>query len=338
MAALLPHKELERDKNYKENDSDNIFVDGINSASTENRQKILQKTIPEGITIQYDKLYEMTKSEWKKEFLGKKVIYIYHDTIDNSGEHDENNVFEACEKAILQLEKLVKDLHTTFSGINCFITADHGFFYKRGKVEEHEKNDKDINATKQKKRYSYTDTKSEEAGILSLNLEYIFGQDSGYVNIPKGHNIFSKQGRGMNYVHGGILPQEVIIPVIDFKSSRTSEKTKKVGITYSGLSTRITNVITYLEFLQDNNVDENNLPCRYLLHFEDENQNRISDECTIVANYTNTEVKDRFFKEKFVFKNINYDKDKNYYLVITDEETGIENQRIKFVMDITLLD
>ena len=108
-------------------------------------------------------------------------------------------------------------------------------------------------------------------------------------------------------------------------------------VTYSGLSTKITNAITYLEFLQDNKVDENNLECRYLLHFEDENGNRVSDECTIVANYTNTEVKDRFFKDKFVFKNIDYDKEKNYYLVISDEETGIERQRIKFIIDIAII-
>ena len=65
----------------------------------------------------------------------------------------EENIFTACEKAINELEKLVKDLHTTFSGINAFITADHGFFYKRGKVESYEKTTKTSNATKQKTRY-----------------------------------------------------------------------------------------------------------------------------------------------------------------------------------------
>ena len=85
----------------------------------------------------------------------------------------------------------------------------------------------------------------------------MFGKDSGYVNIPKGNIIFARQGSGINYVHGGILPQEIIIPVIDFKSTRTTEQSKKVGITYSGLSTKITNAITYLEFLQDSNVDDN---------------------------------------------------------------------------------
>lgn len=337
MASLLPNKQLSRDPNYKDKGSDSIFVDGMSSVGIENREKILIKAVPEGFAIQYDDLMSMTKSEWKKIFSGKKVVYIYHDVVDNAGEHDENNVFEACEKAIKQLEGLVRDLHTTFSGVNCYITADHGFFYKRGKVEEYQKTSKDVNATKQKIRYSYTDKKSEEEGIISINLDYIFGENSGYVNIPKGHNVFSRQGGGINYVHGGILPQEIIIPVIDFKSTRTSEETKKVSITYSGLSTKITNAITYLEFLQDNKVDENNLECRYLLHFEDENGNRVSDECTIVANYTNTEVKDRFFKEKFVFKNIDYDKEKNYYLVISDEETGIEKQRIRFIIDIAII-
>ena len=332
MASLLPNKELSRVK-----DSDDILVDGLGSSSIKDRELLLQKENPDSIAIKYDDLYDMTKMEWKKLFSGKKVVYIYHDTVDNAGEHNENTIFTACDKAINELEKLVKDLHTTFSGINAFLTADHGFFYKRDKVESYEKTSKIANATKQKTRYSYSDSKSSEEGILSISLDYVFGENSGYVNIPKGNIIFARQGTGINYVHGGILPQEIIVPVIDFKSTRTSDDSKKVGITYSGLSTKITNAITYLEFLQDNNIDENNEPCRYLLHFEDEEGNRVSDECTIIANYENTKVKDRFFKEKFVFKNIEYDRNKPYYLVILDEETGIESTRIKFYIDIAII-
>lgn len=332
MASLLPNKELSRLK-----DSDDILVDGQTSSSVKDRELLLQKENPDSIAVKYDDLYEMTKMEWKKLFSGKKVVYIYHDTVDNAGEHNENTIFTACDKAINELEKLVRDLHTTFSGINAFITADHGFFYKRGKVESYEKTSKTTNATKQKTRYSYSDSISNEEGILSINLDYVFGENSGYINIPKGNIIFARQGTGINYVHGGILPQEIIVPVIDFKSTRTSDDSKKVGITYSGLSTKITNAITYLEFLQDNNIDENNKHCRYLLHFEDEDGNRISDECTIIANYENTEVKDRFFREKFVFKNMQYDKNKPYFLTIIDEETGIVKDKIKFYIDIAIV-
>ena len=42
------------------------------------------------------------------------------------------------------------------------------------------------------------------------------------------------------------------------------------------------------------------------------------------------------FKEKFVFKNISYDKEKDYYLVITDEATGIESSRVRFIIDIAI--
>ncbi len=332
MASLLPNKELSRVK-----ESDDILVDGQVSSSIKDREMLLQKENPDSIAIKYDDLYEMTKLEWKKLFSGKKVVYIYHDTIDNAGEHNENEVFTACDKAINELERLVKDLHTTFSGINAFITADHGFFYKRGRIESYEKTSKTTNSTKQKTRYSYSDSIVDEEGILSISLDYLFGENSGYVNIPKGNIIFARQGTGINYVHGGILPHEIIIPVIDFKSTRTTEESKKVGITYSGLSTKITNAITYLEFLQDSNVDENNKPCRYLLHFEDKDENKISDECTIIANYENTEVKDRFFREKFVFKNIKYDKNEPYYLVIIDEETGIIKDKIKFYIDIAIV-
>lgn len=332
MASILPNEELSRVK-----DSDDILVDGQPSSSIKDRETILQKVNSDSLVIKYDDLYEMTKMEWKKVFSGKKVVYIYHDTVDNAGEHNENTIFTACEKAINELEKLVRDLHTTFSGINAFITADHGFFYKRGKVESYEKTTKLSNTTKQKTRYSYSDSISTEEGILSIKLDYVFGENSGYVNIPKGNIIFARQGSGINYIHGGILPQEIIIPVIDFKSTRTSDDSKKVGITYSGLTTKITNTITYLEFLQDNNIDDNNKPCRYLLHFEDEDGTRISDECTIIANYANTAVKDRFFKEKFVFKNIQYDRDKNYFLCIIDEETGIIKDKIKFYIDIAIV-
>ena len=309
----------------------------MQSSSIKDREMILQKENEASFAIKYDDLYEMKKADWKKLFSGKKIVYIYHDTIDNAGEHNELKIFKACEQAINEIEKLVRDLHTTFSGVNLFVTSDHGFFYKRGKIESFEKTNKDINATKQKTRYSYSDIPNNEEGIISINLDYLFGENSGYVNVPKGNIIFARQGNGFNYVHGGILPQEIIIPVIDFKSTRTSDESKKVGITYSGLTSKITNAITYLEFLQDSNVDENNRPCRYLLHFEDENGNRVSDECTIVANYQNTDVKDRFFKEKFVFKNISYDKEKLYYLVIVDEETGIVYNKLKFYIDIAIV-
>ena len=132
------------------------------------------------------------------------------------------------------------------------------------------------------------------------------------------------------------MPQEIIIPVIDFKSTRNIEEISKVKVTYSGMFTKISNAVVYLDFAQNNPVDENNKSSRYTIHFEDENENRISNECIIIADNTSNNVKDRFYKEKFVFKNLKYDRNKDYYLIIRDEETLEEIERVKFVIDISL--
>lgn len=328
MASLLPHKSISR-----VNNSDDILVDNMPSSSTEDREKILINENSDSLAITFSELADMTKVEWKKIFSGKKVVYIYHNIIDAMGEHNEKDVFDACDVCIKELEKLIKDLHNTFSGITAFITADHGFFYKRSKVQSYEKTNRKENSILQKTRYSYSSEKMNEEGILSISLDYIFGDNSGYVNVPKGNMIFARQGNGVNYLHGGVLPQEIIVPVISFKSSKQNDEIKKVGIVYTGLSNKITSEIVYLEFLQDTNVDENYSEARYTLHFEDEEGIRVSDECTIIANYANTPVKERIFREKFVFKNIRFDRNKPYYLIVVDEENNEIINKVKFYIE-----
>ena len=331
MAALLPNSKISKIDN-----SDDILVDDMKTSSIQDRQDILVKECGDSLAIKYTELNSMKKAEWKSLFSGKKVVYIYHDVIDATGEKTDEKVFNACEEAIDEIYKLIKDLHTTFSGVDLFVTADHGFLYKRGKYDNTSKANKTIDATKQKKRYSYSNEQSNEEGIISINLDYIFGENSGYVNIPKGNSVFAMQGLSTSYVHGGIMPQEILVPVIDFKSTRNIEEAGKVKISYTGLSVKITNAITLLDFTQTTPVDENNKACRYLIHFEDDKNERISNECVIIADNTSKDVKDRFYKEKFVFKNIKYDRNKDYYLVITDEETGIEESRVKFTIDIAI--
>ena len=331
MASLLPNKEIRRDEN-----EDDILVDEQKTSTIQDRGKILSNACGDALAIKYKDLISMKKSDWKSSFSGKKVVYIYHDVIDSTGEKDDSRVLNACNIAINEIFTLIKDLHTTFSGVDLFVTADHGFLYKRGKYNSYEKAEKISCSSKQKKRYSYSKDKINEEEIFSINLDYIFGKNSGYVNIPKGNSIYGIQGFAGNYVHGGIMPQEIIIPVIDFKSTRNIESLEKVKISYTGLSIKITNAITYLDFTQINPVDDNNKPCRYLLHFEDSNGERVSNECVIIADNESKNVKDRFFKEKFVFKNITYDKDKDYYLIISEEESGLPISKTKFIIDLAI--
>lgn len=329
-AVLLPNKKISMIEN-----SDDVLIDGKKSSSTADREKILKDECGDSLAIQYEDLVrKYKKAEWKKLFTGKKVIYIYHDVVDKIGENDADNVFNACEDAIDQIYQLVESLHKTFSGVNVFITADHGFFYRQGEIKQINKVQKIQNADKNKTRYSYSKVKSEDESVISFKLDYIFDNYDGYVEIPTGHNIFAKQGTPDKYFHGGDLPQELIIPLIDFKSSRGSIEPNKVGLVYSGMSYKITNAITYLNFTQNTSVDENNQECSYVVYFEDSKKNKISNEVKILANRKETDYNDRVFKEKFVFKSIEYCLSDAYYLIIKEEGKPNEVSRLKFDIDI----
>lgn len=337
MASLLPH-----DKLKKADNNEDILVNDVSSASIKDRDNILKNKLDMSLAIKYEDLVDKNKSDWKKDLAGYKVIYIYHNVIDKVGESNDKDVFNATAKAIKEIKKFIIDLHTTFSSISLYVTADHGYFYQRKKVEDYMKTDKVADTTLSKHRYSYSKEKTSDTGILSFDLKYLFGDDAGYVNIPKGYNQFYKKGGYDSYIHGGALPQELILPLIFVKTKREDSKGdnrqgKKVSINYSGITRKITNAITYLEFIQENAVSEDFRECRYLLHFEDDNGNLISDETTIVANLDSKDIKDRYFKEKFVFKNIKYNKDLKYKLVIIDEETKIQIKVIDFVVDITIV-
>lgn len=328
-AALLPNNQI----SYIEN-SDDVLVDNMKTSSTVDRESILKIIEPESATIQYDDIKKFKTNDLKEYVKGKKIIYIYHDVVDKMGESNDDRVFDACQTAIDEIYEFIDKIHKTFSGVNVFITADHGFFYKRGDIKPQHKVSKVSGSEKTKTRYSYNKNKSNDESLISIKLDYIFDNYDGYVEIPRGHNVFAKQGLTDKYYHGGALPQELIIPVIDFKSARGSKEQSKVGIVYNGFNTKITNTITYLSFTQNKSVDEENIPCTYILYFEDENGERISNEVKIVADRVEKDYNDRIFKEKFIFKSNKYSYENNYRLVIKEEGQKKEYTSISFDIDI----
>lgn len=328
-AALLPNDKISMVEN-----SDDILVDTMKTSSTIDRENILKTIEPESAAIQYDDIKKYKTNDLKEYVKGKKLIYIYHDVVDKMGESNDDKVFDASQSAIDEIYEFIEKIHKTFSGVNVYITADHGFFYKRGDIKPQHKVSKTAGSEKTKARYSYNKNKSNDDSLISIKLDYIFDNYDGFVEIPRGHNVFAKQGLTEKYYHGGALPQELIIPVIDFKSARGIKEQSKVGIVYSGLNNKITNTITYLSFTQNKSVDEENLPCNYILYFEDDKGEKISNEVRIVADKTAKDYNDRVFKEKFIFKSIKYSLDNNYNLVIKEEGQKKPYATISFDIDI----
>lgn len=170
-----------------------------------------------------------------------------------------------------------------------------------------------------------------------MSLDYINNEDV-YVTVPKGVDIFKLKGAGLNYVHGGLSLEEVIVPVIEVKSRQGGKNQRTVQLDLIGSNNKITNYETMLTFFQKENVSNTVLPLEASIYFEDDDENKISNEVIIFADKNSEYSQDRQFKEKFTLKRMSYSKNKMYYLIIKDGQTDLEVERYEFMIDIAFQD
>ena len=242
MANLLPCKK-ERDIDLV---SAKVLIDGIDSQGTENREKILKTSCEESSAISFDNFYKMNRAKQEEFIKGKKVIYIYHDSIDAIGDKGktENNTFNACKDAVENIVSLSK-LLSSLGVVNIYITSDHGFLYEKKEVEEYNK--LELKNTKYKsigKRYAIYEKEVEEKGCVTLKLDSLYGV------FPEKNQRIKASGSGLQFVHGGASPQEMIIPLINYKSGANSKKISKVQVRIRESVAKITSNLTKFSIYQ----------------------------------------------------------------------------------------
>ncbi len=335
MATLLPYSQMAYDKDT------GITIDGVSTTGTKNREKILQAAHPDALAIRYDDLKHMKKSDYKDTFTGKKLVYVYHDTIDSYGH--QGSPFDAAEMAIKELKDLLRALVNHVSATKVIITADHGFVYQRSKLVEYDKITKVKNdaVVETDRRYILSKSDAEDMNVLNLpfNAE-IITKEPLKVIVPKGTIRFKTQGDDGNFVHGGAMLQEIIVPVIEYFDKRSDEfKAKKVEVQLTSITRKLTNRISYLEFFQTESVSVKNLPLNLKLYITDVDGNRVSNEVFIIADRDSSDPKDRSFKEKFVLKDLKYKKEDTYYLVLEDDEETVNPilSKAAFTIDLAIV-
>lgn len=335
MAALLPHKSLELTKDYS------VLVDGQKTDTLEQRQAVLQKYKPDGICIQYDDIKNMTIADMKVYFAWKPVTYIYHNQIDARGDNPktENEVFDACEEAVKELHNLIRRM-TSANKTNFIITSDHGFLYRRRKLTESDKIIPDAETVEAVgRRYLLSQSAITSAGVASIEIGTMMQtSDSRKVTYPVGADVFKTPGSGINYVHGGCSPQEMIIPLITVKTDKSQVKFDTAKIALVSLTSKITNLITSLDFVQTDAVSSMVKETTYRICFVDDNGEKISNEHLYVADKKDEDTVKRVFRLRFSFKNKKYSKDQKYYLVAYDDNNLLEVLRHEVVMDIAFAD
>ena len=334
MSALLPHQKLELTDDGQE------LVDGNYCIDLASREKILQSWQPESCCVQFDSIKNLNQTGLRQIFTGKRVVYIYHDQIDTRGEHTEDEVFAACEEAVDEIYSLIRKISSMANTYHFIVTSDHGFIYKRNKVQESDKIGGMSGKPIVKRRYVVSHQPVQEDGVCSLSLGYILGNDDDkIVSFPVGTSVFKTQGSGgQNYVHGGSSPEEMLVPVVEVKMEKGKAETTSAQIMLVSLVHKITNLITTLDFIQTEPVSDVVKPATYKVCFIDDKGQTISNEAMIVADKRDTDSAKRVFRLKFTFKNQKYDRNALYYLVAIDTVSGMEAFRHSITMDLAFAD
>lgn len=332
MASLLPHTKLAYNDNY------DVLVDGQPCVTTLQREAILQKVKTDSRCIQFDTIKNMKQAELREIFTGQDVVYIYHNQVDARGDaaKTENEVFTACEEAIQEIHALVRRLSSQANTHHCIITADHGFIYKRNRLNENDKISSSVLSNAHLgQRYAVMDVPVDELGVGSVSLDTVLGQEGTgkVVSFPLGTDIFKAPGAGQNYIHGGSSPQETLVPVIDVKIDRNRKETTPVKIELISMLNKITNLNINLDFIQREPVGDIFKETTYKIYFIDSNNEKISNDNICKADKKDLDSSKRIFRYKFSFKNQEYDNSKKHYLVIYDMKNEMELLRQEVVVD-----
>ena len=218
MAALLPHSELTAE--LKSNGSIGVLADG-SSTEAGYRDGILKKANSASVALKYKDLVKMKRAERSALVKGMDVVYIYHDKIDETSHTDETLVFGSCDDAISELKNMVKIIVNEFSGTKIYITSDHGFLYTYKPLTEDSKVDKTTGSAEDvevDRRYLITRKGVKPQYLLPVK----FMDDEQYDAFAAMGNVrIKKKGGGLNFVHGGICLEEMVVPIIDYHYMRT---------------------------------------------------------------------------------------------------------------------
>lgn len=342
MAALLPHKELSVELKSGKTERLAVLADG-QSTEAPNRDKLLKAADPASVALKYKDIIGMKRADRQALIKGMNVVYIYHDTIDEAG-HLESSIFSACDTAIEELKNMVRIIANEWGGANIIITSDHGFLYTHSPLTEDDKVDKTTESDQDVeigRRYAIMQKGAQPQYLLPV--KFLGGNTAYDVYAPRESIRIKMKGGGLNFVHGGISLQEMVVPVIEYhflrnqskeyKKNKSKYDTKPVEISLLSANRKISNMIFSLNFYQKDAVGGNREAATYQLYFTDSSGKAISDVQKIIADKSSDNGQERTFRCSFNLKSLKYSNTETYYLVIADEN-GLQVQREEFQIDI----
>lgn len=333
MAAFLPLQKTE----YA---NKTVTVDGKPTSGVAARDAVLKSKNSAYAAIGYDEISNMSRNDLRAYMADKSLVYIFHDVVDNAGEHNESHVFDVVDTAVNEILVLIRKLYNSLQISNFYITADHGFLYRRNEIMESDKYSDimSLNAAEASKRYVLT---NDDAMHIPYTREFSMDNVSNgeyKVIVPYGYGIFKTSGGGIQYVHGGASLQETIVPVIhisELSAAKNKDSVTNVGVRIKTISRKITNRSFTLEFEQYEKVGESKQPVNCEVFLTDEDGNKVSGVYRFIAASESDDPESRCSKIRFALMNIEFDRNKRYYLILRDAANPDEYiEKEQFTIDI----
>jgi hypothetical protein len=314
MSALLPHSELQLNEEF-------ISINNISTEGLENREKILQAAEKDSRVVSFDKLQDMSQEE-SRELFKSKIVYIYHNVIDATGDDrkTETRTFEEVERAIKELAPMIKKIHSSFNVSKIFITADHGFLFNSNNLAEsmYETLPDNKNAVWNHNRFSVL-KKEIKTDSYIFELSKASNTKTDYkITIPKAINRYKRQGHGVHYVHGGASLQEMIVPLIE-SSRKREEITEKVTFKLVGKDLKVVSGAIKIKLIQDKPISSQYKSINIVCALYKDSDELVSNEVDLVLDSTSDLPTERV-KEIILNLNVKFGSESFYNLKIFDKQ------------------
>ncbi len=328
MAALLPNKEL----GFAEGSSQ-VLVDGSSTMGTVNRGKVLAKGVSgETATIRADKLIQLNRNECRELFRDHKVVYVYHNLIDATGDkkESEERVFEAVQETLSELIKVIKKLAAA-NATNMLITSDHGFLYQNRVLDESDFSSAEPTGDTiihRDRRFIIGKGLKDHPGLRHFTSQELGLVGDSDVQISKSINRMRLKGSGSRFVHGGATLQELVLPVIKVNKKRQSDVCNvEIDILRSGSSVITTGQLS-VAFYQIEPVSGKKHPRTLRAGIYDKDGELISDKHELTFDFTSDQAREREMTIRFLLtRNADEANGQTVYLKLEENVAGTSKYR-----------
>ena len=280
MASLLPGRERRI-----ELPAATVTVDGLSATGTESRQAILRGISGVKATaIQAEAFLELnTQTEARALTRENDLIYIYHNVIDKVGDSPstEAKTTKAVEDAFEELQRILSKIANA-NGNNMLLTADHGFLFQQSELAETDETPLPAAAEwlNVNRRFALGRGITKTGAIQVFSAEALRLAGDWEAAFPLSLGRFPLRGSGKRFVHGGLSLQEVVLPVVQVRKTRTDD-VSRVEVDVLRAPARITTGQVGLTLYQDRAVEDKVLGRTLKIGVYAQDGGRLSEEITL---------------------------------------------------------